>query len=313
MEVFDAAGVTGIIWRRIHPERESEAEAFMRQLMMLCRAYVGYQGSEIFPPIAGVQDAHVVLYRFDSGEHLRAWLAAPERSEILRRMEPLLIEPSVEFFFAHRRRAAGTVSTVFSYRIRPGFEEKFHEWRRRIGEASRVWEGFLGTESFDALDSGKREFVVVVRFDSRAHLDAWMGSEARAALIEEVQAYVEDYQVKRIGTGFEGWFEYGPDRSPPAAWRQGMVVLTALFPLILTLRALLSPVFSVLPFPIAFLTLLVVDVSVLTFFLMPRFSRAMDFWLRPKPGHDWRTEAKGLGILLGVIAATLAVSLMAGR
>ncbi len=62
MDAFDAAGVTGIVWQRVDPAREAEAESLMRKLMMLSRGSVGFQGSEIFPPIAGVQDAYVGIH-----------------------------------------------------------------------------------------------------------------------------------------------------------------------------------------------------------------------------------------------------------
>ena len=57
MEAFDAAGVTGIVWRRVVPGEEAQAEAVMREIMMLSRQAEGFLGSEIFPPIPGVQDA----------------------------------------------------------------------------------------------------------------------------------------------------------------------------------------------------------------------------------------------------------------
>ncbi len=311
-DAFDAAGVTGIVWRRIDPVREAEAEALLHKLMLLAREMKGFQGSEIFPPISGVQDAHVVLYRFNSGENLRRWLESAERRETLRQVEALLLEPSFEFFFAHRRRAPGTVSSVFSYRIRAGCEEQFRDWRRRIVEASRTWEGFLGTESFDTPDSATPEFVVVVRFDNRAHLEAWLQCDVRAVLITEVHRYVEDYRVRRIGSGFEGWFEYANDASPPAPWRQGMVILAALFPVIMILRHVLEPVFVALPFPLAFLILLAIDVALLTYFIMPHFSRVMNFWLCPKPPHSWRTELAGWLILVAIIVVTLVVTLIGG-
>ncbi len=62
MEAIDASGVTGFVWRRVNPEREAEAEAVMQELMALSHRYEGFLGSEVFPPIHGVQDAYVVLF-----------------------------------------------------------------------------------------------------------------------------------------------------------------------------------------------------------------------------------------------------------
>lgn len=313
MEAIDASGVTGFVWRRVNPEREAEAEALMQELMALSHRYEGFLGSEVFPPIHGVQDAYVVLFRYDSGEHFRKWLESPERKLLLYKMETFLLEPAREFYFAHRRRAHGSATTVFSYCIKPGHEAEFADWRRRILEAVREWPGFLGTESFDTIESGKRpEFVVIVRFDTREHLDAWMNAPVRNEFMREVEAYVEKVHVRRVGSGFEGWFDTSIDRRPPVAWRQGMVILGALFPLIMILRHVLHPLFGVMPFPVAFLVLLTIDVTLLTYVIMPHFSRLMNFWLQPKPGSGWVTELLGWGVLLGMIAAALAATLFLG-
>lgn len=311
MEEFDLAGITGIVWRRVTPGREAEAEDVMRKIMSLARGFEGYLGTEIFPPIPGVQDAYVVLYRFNRGSHLRQWLNSSLRQEMLRQIGDMLIEPSHEFFFAHSRRQAGTASSVFAYRIRSDRETEFREWRRRILEEVRTWKGFLGTESFDTLDSAHPEFVVVVRFDSRLNLDAWLQSKIRKTFMKEVRRYVDHYALRRIGSGFEGWFDTSANKNPPASWRQAMVILTALFPVIMTLRQLLFPVFSALPMPAAFLILLTVDMAVLTYVVMPRFTLLMNFWLRPSPDSTWRNELAGWGILLGIIGLTLAVCLLA--
>ncbi len=312
MEEFDSAGVTGIVWRRVAPGQEAAAEGVMHRIMLLAREAEGFLGSEIFPPIHGVQDAYVVLYRFNRGSNLRQWLASTWRQELLRQIEGLLLEPSVEFYFAHGRRPSGTASSVFAYTILPDRETEFQDWRRRILEAARTWEGFLGTESFDTLDSEHPEFVVVVRFDSRAHLDLWLKSEVRKTFMDEVQQYVEHYTLRRIGSGFEGWFDTSENKNPPAPWRQALVILTALFPVIMTMRQLLLPVFTALPMPVAFLILLALDMALLTYVIMPRFTRLMNFWLRPSPDFTWRGEVTGWSIVLGIIGLTLVVCLMAG-
>ncbi|MCX6971482.1 MAG: antibiotic biosynthesis monooxygenase [Verrucomicrobia bacterium] len=305
MEAFDAAGVTGIVWRRVLPAKEGQAEAIMRELMLLSREAEGYLGSEIFPPVPGIQDAYVVLYRFSRGTHLRQWLASSRRQELLREMDGLLAAPALEFFFTHGRKQAGSASSVFAYRIRPDREEAFQDWRRRILEAVRMWKGFLGTESFDALDGVEPEFIVVVRFDSRASLDAWLKSKVRNDFMKEVRAYVHHYTLRRISSGFEGWFDTSENTAPPARWRQALVILSALFPVIMTMRQLLSPIFLVLPLPVAFLILLTLDMAFLTYVVMPHYSRLMNFWLRPGADFTWRGELAGCAIIAGIIAITL--------
>ncbi|MEO8205285.1 MAG: antibiotic biosynthesis monooxygenase [Chthoniobacterales bacterium] len=311
MNTSHPAGMTGFICRRVDPAREAEAEVIMRRLMALSRSAPGFIGSEIFPPIAGVQDAYIVLYRFDSSEHMRDWLKCPERNELTRQIDPLLLSPSFETVFAHRRREPGTVSSVFSYKVRKGFEAEFLKWRRRIVEEGSTWEGYVGVETFDTFDSLNPEFVSVVRYDSREHLDAWLDSKERAKLMKEMRPLTNAFRVRRIGTGFEGWFEYSDDNTqPPVAWRQGLVVLSGLFPVIMTLRELLMPLFSALPFPVAFLILLTIDVAILTYFLMPHYSRFMNFWLRPGLNSTWCSELGGWAVILGLIGTTLALALI---
>lgn len=312
MEQFDAAGVTGIVWRRVAPGKEAAAEEVMHKTMLLARESEGFLGSEIFPPIPGVQDAYVALYRFDRGSNLRQWLGSSRRHELLSQIDDLLLEPPHEFFFAHRRRPSGTASSVFAYCIRPDREADFQEWRRRILEEVRKWKGFLGTESFDTLDSTHPEFVVVVRFDNRAHLDAWLASQVRRDFMREVRKYVDHYTLRRIGSGFEGWFDTSENKNPPASWRQALVILSALFPVIMIMRQLLLPAFAVLPMPAAFLLLLALDMALLTYVVMPRYTRLMNFWLRPSPDATWRSELAGWSIVLGILGLTLIISLLAG-
>jgi len=69
---------------------------------------------------------------------------------------------------------------------------------------------------------------------------------------------------------------------------------------------------AILPLPVAFLILLTIDITILTFAVMPYFSRVMAFWLQPKEGTDWKTEVKGIAIILGILAVTLAVTLVCG-
>lgn len=49
--------------------------------------YPGFRGSEVFRPIEGIQDEWTTIYRFDTAEHLDAWLTSPERRQLLDRAQ----------------------------------------------------------------------------------------------------------------------------------------------------------------------------------------------------------------------------------
>lgn len=311
----DRSPITRVIWRRIKPECEAEFEEVSRQLIAASAKFDGCLGIEVFPPIPGIQDAYVTLHHYESTAHLQRWLGSAERAALVPRIEPLMVEPAFECYLPGRRRSAGAISTVFAYDVKTERLADFAAWRRRIIAAGRRQPGFLGSESFDTFGEQKQKFLAVVRFDTREHFEAWLATPERARLMEEVRDYVNNFDVRRVGTGFEGWFGDSLDGAtpPPTRWRQALVVLAALFPVIMLLRQVFSRLFEILPTPVAFLILLTCDLAILTWGVMPWFSRLMGFWLHPKPDHDWQRELAGLAILGASIGLTLTLTLALGN
>jgi len=64
-----------------------------------------------------------------------------------------------------------------------------------------------------------------------------------------------------------------------------------------------------LPYPLALLILLRVDVAILTYGIMPKFTALMDFWLHPSAHSNWRTELAGFSVIFALIGATLGLTL----
>lgn len=65
---------------------EDQVDAFLAWRSEMAEAesqFPGFRGSEVFRPIKGVQDEWTTVYRFDTAEHLDAWLNSPERRELL--------------------------------------------------------------------------------------------------------------------------------------------------------------------------------------------------------------------------------------
>ena len=78
--------------RRVKPGHEELYEQLLRGIIAAARAFPGHLGVEVFRPQSPAGEYRTV-YRFDTAEHLRAWLDSDERAVWLERAEPHLIEP----------------------------------------------------------------------------------------------------------------------------------------------------------------------------------------------------------------------------
>jgi antibiotic biosynthesis monooxygenase (ABM) superfamily enzyme len=79
--------VTVVITHRVADDRVDEFLAWQRRVDEAESAFPGFRGSEVFRPIRGVQDEWTISYRFDTAEHLDAWLTSDARQELLRDAE----------------------------------------------------------------------------------------------------------------------------------------------------------------------------------------------------------------------------------
>lgn len=87
------AGVTTVVARRVKPGHEAEYEAFLEGIISAARRYPGHLGVEVFRLQSAGSGEYRVVYRFDTAEHLRAWLDSDEHAKWLRRAEPHVAGP----------------------------------------------------------------------------------------------------------------------------------------------------------------------------------------------------------------------------
>jgi antibiotic biosynthesis monooxygenase (ABM) superfamily enzyme len=79
--------VTEIITVSVKPGMEEAYRDWVDRIRQVEARFPGYQGLELQPPIHGLQDDWVSLLRFDTAEHLNAWLESDARREALREVE----------------------------------------------------------------------------------------------------------------------------------------------------------------------------------------------------------------------------------
>jgi uncharacterized protein len=88
--VAGAGSVTAVMSQRVRPDAWEEFRRAHVEISTAMRSFEGFLACELAEPVPGVQDDHVVVFAFDSREHLNRWLNSPQRQQVLELIEPLI-------------------------------------------------------------------------------------------------------------------------------------------------------------------------------------------------------------------------------
>ncbi|MFB7596034.1 antibiotic biosynthesis monooxygenase [Streptomyces sp. NPDC056160] len=75
--------VTAVISHKVRPGHEQDFVRWQDKVLRTQQRFRGFMGSELFAPVEGIQDRWVVVFRFDSREHLELWLESDVRGKLL--------------------------------------------------------------------------------------------------------------------------------------------------------------------------------------------------------------------------------------
>ncbi len=89
----DIDPVTAIISVRVRPDRRDEYLLLQHEIDDAMSRAPGFVRAELFEPVPGTQDDHVVVFTFDGRANLDAWLSSQQRTEIIERMQPFVEAP----------------------------------------------------------------------------------------------------------------------------------------------------------------------------------------------------------------------------
>ena len=117
-----------------------------------------------------------------------------------------------------------------------------------------------------------------------------------------------DTRERQVATAFSGWFTFGdtPGQVPPS-WKQGMIVLLVLFPVVMLELLYLNPLLQSLNPAVATFIGNLLSVVATAFLLIPLALRAFKWWLLPRPNDSAGVEVAGTALIIGLYALSIAV------
>jgi uncharacterized protein len=181
----------------------------------------------------------------------------------------------------------GPVTTTVTRRVKPGHEAAYEGFLAGISGAARAFPGYLGVEVFRPAPGGTDEYRMVYRFDSAAHLRAWLDSAEHTAWLARAEPHVAGPIQSQVLTGLEGWFTLPtqPGVPPPPAYKMALVTWATIFPLITLVVVATAPLVGGWPLVVRLAVTTGVTVPLMTWVVMPRVTRLLRRWLYPdRPG-----------------------------
>lgn len=299
------SGATIVTHTRV---RDGMQDAFVRWQQDVGAAAAGVPGfveQIVMPPRPPSETDWVVLQWFASSGAALAWLNSDQRRNLVATALPMLAGPDDIHIVeeAAPDAASAPATAVISTRIKPGTEAAYRAWEHRIAAVLAKTKGFQGYRFEPPVPGAQDRWVVLVRFDCDANLQAWLRSPPRLELLKEAEELTDHLDARLVRTGFDQWFAGVERGTPPAAWKMSMLVLLILYPVVFLFGLLLSPTLARHGSP-PWLTLFVSNVTcvVLLNSLVPWISRRFDWWLVPQGP---RTDVRGAGLLVGLYATFL--------
>ncbi len=186
-------------------------------------------------------------------------------------MEDSICEPGSE----------GPMTVSISRKVKPGCEAEYEQCLSGLIEAASRFSGHQGAVVLRPSSATNHEYVTIYRFDNYYNCQQWEHSETRRQLVGSLDNLVEGEASTHKATGLEFWFSLPdlPVSMPPRPYKMALVLILVVYALIMGLNVLLHPILGSLPTPFRVFVVVVIQVFLMTYFIMPKVTQLLKGWL----------------------------------
>jgi len=306
-----AMPVALVVQRRIRDDGGAAIALWEARVSARLQAWPGFVSQEAVPPSPPVNVDWTIIQHFADADAARGWLQSADRAALVEEVRDLLIgQEEVHLLPERGERPARTSSVLITYQVPAGEEAGFLKWQRRIQVAQTKFPGFVRHKIERPIPGVHDDWLIVLSFDSEAHLQAWLDSPERKALIDEGGRFGDRFKVRHTNHGFDFWF---PEGAAPAATRHGifksnLLILLVLYPIVFLWMYFVSAPFLErygTPFWLALFIGNVFSTQMLGWLVAPAAFKLFAWWTRPDVGVS--RQVAGYAALAALYALSMAL------
>lgn len=263
--------------------------------------FPGFVSLEITSSYTQEQPYWLVVQRFHNAESLKSWVQSPIRKELLSSLQPILkdgmegIKDNSKVDFGQQ----GGITEVFVTQVNPEKEEAYRQWIAKIHQVEAKFPGFRGVYVQSPSQNQGKNWITLLQFDKQENLDRWLSSPERQQVLTESRMLIDSLESHRVISPYAGWFSsLSVKGESPPVWKQTMIILLVLFPLVMLEVKFLMPQLSGLNRSLETFIGNAISVTLVSWPMMPIAIYFLGWWLSPHAGP--RQTILGTLIVLGL-------------
>ncbi|MDP1880491.1 MAG: antibiotic biosynthesis monooxygenase [Parachlamydiaceae bacterium] len=248
----------------------------------------GFVSLEFLSP-SNIQKNWLIIQRLVNREALLTWHESPNFQTLLEDLRKIAVDGGVHEQFNQESQFREGVTEVIMTKVIPNQDEAYRKWSAKIHQAEAMFGGFRGVYVQSPAEAGHGHWLTLLQFDTMENLDRWLNSSERQVLLKESAPLISTLESHRMISPYAGWFSsIAKVAEMPPAWKQTMIVLLVLYPIVMLEFKYLNPLISSLSTPIATFIGNALSVSLITFPTVPIAIYFLRWWLTPdKSNPKW--------------------------
>lgn len=273
--------------------------------------FPGFVSLEILSPNSSAQaNKWIIVQRFYDPASVDIWSKSSQYKMLKEELRSFLVEAedSLQEALSDAEGLKGGITEIFVTQVSPSKEAAFREWLSKIHQVEAKFPGFRGMYVQSPNQTQGNNWITLLQFDTQQNLDRWLSSPERKAVLKEADSLIASLDSHRVISPFAGWFSSFAEKGEmPPVWKQTMLILLVLFPIVMLEFKFLNPWTESLNVSLATFIGNAISVSLVSWPLMPIAIRSLRWWLAPL--HSQRLRINVLGTLLVALLYLIEIAL----
>lgn len=286
-------------------DREETFLNWKKKLNSTVAAFTGFISIEISLSPTN-QEEWVIIQRFKNRNLLKSWRRSPEFQALMIELEIFADQEKTKQILSSSNEIESGITEVIVTRVYPGKEQEFREWMAKIHHMEAKFPGFRGAYVQSPMSGKGSNWITLLQFDSADNLDSWLSSKERKEVLEDSKALVHSLEQHRVISPYSGWFASVSSQGEiPPSWKQAMLVLLVLFPMVVLELKYLIPKIEGLGLSLSTFIGNAISVSLVTWPAIPLVIKGLTWWLTPGNSKSLGRELLGIGVVVALYLAEI--------